>query len=189
MSGAGQMATDAVGRTPQLPTESVLCLCQCACCTRPCHLIQDLCKCVQACEEAPADKCKQFYLMWAAFEEKHGLARHCFSVFERAVRAVPRSERANIFRVFISKAQALNGIPKVREVYGMACEAEPPYELPDEDVLALALEYAKVECDLQEIDRARCAAVLLLSCPSMGSLRAKFSGVPLLCRWRCDAFV
>jgi hypothetical protein len=50
---------------------------------------------------------------------------------------------------------------QVREVYGAACEAEPPHELPDKDVLALAIEFAAVERDLQEIDRARCALCAL----------------------------
>ena len=49
----------------------------------------------------------------------------------------------------------------MREVYQAACEAEPPAELPDKDVVALAQEYAAVERDLQEIDRARCAQLCL----------------------------
>ena len=49
---------------------------------------------------------------------------------------------------------------QVREVYMAACEAEPPAELPDVDVLTLALEFAAVERDLQEIDRARCVCLL-----------------------------
>jgi pre-mRNA-splicing factor SYF1 len=111
---------------------------------------------VQACEGAPPEKRKPLYMMWAAFEEEYGLARHCYSVYHRAAHAVPAEQRAEVYRVFVAKAKALSGIPKVREVYSLACEAEPPYELPDKDVVELALEFAAVERDLQEIDRARC---------------------------------
>jgi pre-mRNA-splicing factor SYF1 len=111
----------------------------------------------QAEEEAPPAKRKQFYLMHAELEERYGLARHCYAVYERAMRAVPREERADIFRLFADRAQKLSGIPKVREVYQMACEAEPPHELPERDVLDLAMEFALIEQRLQEIDRARCA--------------------------------
>ena len=68
---------------------------------------------LQACEEAPPDKRKQFYLMWADFEEKYGLARHCFGVYEKAARAVPKAERAAVYRLFVVKAKELMGIPKV----------------------------------------------------------------------------
>ena len=69
---------------------------------------------LQACEEAPPAKRKQFYSMWADFEERHGLARHCFAVYERAAAAVPKKERAEVYRLFVAKAKALVGIPKVR---------------------------------------------------------------------------
>lgn len=108
--------------------------------------------------------------MHADFEEKHGLARHCYAVYERAARAVPKEERAEVYRLFADRAQALSGIPKVREVYQMACEAEPPYELADKDVLALSLEFITIERRLQEIDRARCGAHSPTARPATASL-------------------
>jgi pre-mRNA-splicing factor SYF1 len=111
----------------------------------------------QACEDAPPKKRKQFYLMHADFEEKYGLARHCYSVYEAAAKAVPKEERVEVYRLYADRAQKMNGIPKVREVYQMACEAEEPYELPDRDVIDLAVEFATIEKRLQEIARARCA--------------------------------
>ena len=68
---------------------------------------------VQACEEAPPAKRQPLYSMWADFEEKHGLARHCFAVFDKAVAAVPKDERAAVYRLYAAKAKALVGIPKV----------------------------------------------------------------------------
>lgn len=108
--------------------------------------------------------------MHADFEEKHGLARHCYAVYERAARAVPKEERAEVYRLFADRAQALSGIPKVREVYQMACEAEPPHELADKDVLALSLEFITIERRLQEIDRARCGAHSPTARPATASL-------------------
>lgn len=124
---------------------------------RPAWLGTNAARTLQASEEAPPEKRKQFFLMHADFEEKHGLSRHCYSVYERAAKAVPQEERAEVYRLFADRAQKLSGIPKVREVYQMACEAEPPHELSDKDVLALSLEFITIECRLQEIDRARCA--------------------------------
>lgn len=145
---------------------------------------------MQACEEAPPEKRKQFFLMHADFEEKFGLARHCFTVYERAAKGVPKEERVEVFRLFADRAQKLSGIPKVREVYQMACEAEPPNELPDKDVLALSLEFITIERRLQEIDRARCdprfehsAAVPLEVCVarSRGGGRANCEGTTCHC--------
>lgn len=64
---------------------------------------------------------------------------------------------------------------QVREVYMAACEAEPPAELPDADVLELALEFAAVERDLQEIDRARCV-LDSLACSVIAMYRAVCQG-------------
>ena len=83
-------------------------------------------------------------------------------------------------------------------MYSAACEAEPPHELPDKDVLDLAIEFAQVERDLQEIDRARCApfnrqsfmlqAVVLVPCTvcqSVRRLRGLHACASLAERGRC----
>lgn len=125
----------------------------------------------QACEDAPPDKRKQFYLMHADFEEKYGLARHCFGVYERATKAVPKEDRAEVYRLFADRAQKLNGIPKVREVYQMACEAQPPHDVPDRDVIDLAVEFAGIEKTLHEIDRARYALSDVFMLPALSCNR------------------
>lgn len=109
----------------------------------------------QATAEAPPDKRKALYFMWADYEERYGLARHCFGVYEAAAAAVPKAERRDVYLLFVDKARALVGVPKVREVFEMAIEAEPPAEVPDEDALDLCTRYAKIERDLGEIDRSR----------------------------------
>jgi len=44
---------------------------------------------------------------------------------------------------------------QVREIYESAIEAEPPNDLPDEDLRNLCVRYAQLERKLGEIDRAR----------------------------------
>jgi hypothetical protein len=124
-------------------------------------------------------------MMWAAFEEEYGLARHVYSVYGKAARAVPREQRAEVYRTFVAKARMLSGIPKVREVYALACEAEPPYEVRDNDLVELALEFAAVERDLQEIDRARCASFHTLAVES--AVSAVLIGVASLVLGRSTA--
>jgi pre-mRNA-splicing factor SYF1 len=43
----------------------------------------------------------------------------------------------------------------VREIYESCIEAEPPNDLPDEDLRNLCVRYAQLERKLGEIDRAR----------------------------------
>lgn len=43
----------------------------------------------------------------------------------------------------------------MREIYETVIEAEPPNELPDEDLRGLCVRYAQLERKLGEIDRAR----------------------------------
>jgi pre-mRNA-splicing factor SYF1 len=43
----------------------------------------------------------------------------------------------------------------VREIYESCIEAEPPHDLPDEDLRNLCVRYAQLERKLGEIDRAR----------------------------------
>jgi hypothetical protein len=74
------------------------------------------CARLQACEEAPPEKRKPLFLMWADFEERHGLARHCFTVYDKAAKAVPKNERVEVYRLYGAKAKALVGIPKVRRM-------------------------------------------------------------------------
>jgi len=108
-----------------------------------------------ALSQTPPDEAKPIFLQYALLEEQYGLAKHAMEVYHRAARAVPKPERMSIYDLYIAKASEFFGIGKVREIYETAIEAEPPHELPDEDVRSLALRYAQLERKLGEIDRAR----------------------------------
>ena len=99
----------------------------------------------------PISDATRFYLMYARFEEKYGLARQCVGVYDRAVSVVPEKEVLGMFRRYINVTRKFFGTIKTREVYERAIKAVSEKQIP-----ALCLEYAEVEADLGEIDRARC---------------------------------
>lgn len=109
----------------------------------------------QACHDAPPSECRPFFMQYAAYEEAHGLARNAMLIFEDAVKKVPMDQRMRVYEAYLAKASELFGIGKLREVYEMAIEAEPPYAMTDSDTLTMCLRYAGVEQKLGEIDRAR----------------------------------
>lgn len=109
----------------------------------------------QVCNEAPPEESRPFFLEYAAFEEKFGLARNAMGIYEAAVQKIPQNERLGVYEVFLARASDFFGIGKVREVYEMAIEAEPPHGMSDDDTRVMCLRYAALERRLGEIDRAR----------------------------------
>ena len=51
---------------------------------------------MQCLEKVPAENAKVFYLMYADFEEKHGLARRAMYVYDRATRNVAAGDKVRI---------------------------------------------------------------------------------------------
>ncbi|CAD7697059.1 unnamed protein product [Ostreobium quekettii] len=109
----------------------------------------------QALQQAPPADSKPIFMQFAALEEKYGLAKHAMTIYERAVKTVPQKERLDVYKLYISRASDFFGIGKVREIYEMAIEAHPPHDLADDDCRAMCLQYAGLERNLGEIDRAR----------------------------------
>jgi len=104
----------------------------------------------QSLEGIPDDKAKTIYVMYAKFEEDHGLIRHAMSVFDRATTAVLETERHAVFKTYIAKAAEFFGVTATRDIYEKAIEV-----LPDANVKDMCIQYADVERRLGEIDRAR----------------------------------
>lgn len=113
----------------------------------------------QVCEDAPPEESRPFFLQYAAYEEKFGLARNAMGVYESAVKKIPQKERLGVYEIYLARASEFYGIGKVREIYEMAIEAEPPYGLSDDDTRTMCLRYAALERRLGEIDRARAILV------------------------------
>jgi pre-mRNA-splicing factor SYF1 len=104
----------------------------------------------QSLDGIPQDKAKTIYLMYAKFEEDHGLIRHAMSVYDRATRAIQDTEKLEVFRLYIAKASEFFGVTSTREIYERAIEV-----LPDKDVKDMCIQFADVERRLGEVDRAR----------------------------------
>ncbi|KAJ6817720.1 pre-mRNA-splicing factor SYF1 [Iris pallida] len=104
-----------------------------------------------AVEKAPAEDVKPIYLQYAKLEEDYGLAKRAMKVYDQAVKAVPNSEKLNMYEIYIARAAEIFGVPKTREIYEQAIESG----LPDNDVKTMCLKYAELERSLGEIDRAR----------------------------------
>lgn len=104
----------------------------------------------QAVEKAPPEHARVLYLMYAEFEENHGMARHVMHIYDRATRAVPDDQKASIFNIYIRKASHFFGITRTREVFERAIEV-----VPDKEVRDFCMRYGNIETKLGEYDRAR----------------------------------
>jgi pre-mRNA-splicing factor SYF1 len=121
----------------------------------------------QALEKCPPKSCKPIFLMYAQFEEEHGLAKRAMAVYDRAtqivkdedkfeVRALPMALLATVnpfqklFTIYIAKAAANYGLTSTRPIYERALEI-----LPDRQTAEMCLRFAQMERKLGEIDRAR----------------------------------
>lgn len=93
----------------------------------------------------PVEDRDRLYVLYAKFEEQHGLASRSLRVYERAATSALTYEA---FALYIAKVQQMCGATKARPVY------EKGIELLD-DPRRLCIDFAKLETRLGEIDRAR----------------------------------
>lgn len=108
----------------------------------------------EACNMAPPQFARIFFMKYAAFEEQYGLARNAMKIYEDAVKHVQKLDRLYIYELYIAKASEFFGIGKVREIYESAIESTE-YPLSDNDTLKLVIQYSRLERNLAEVDRAR----------------------------------
>ncbi|KAI0831159.1 spliceosome complex protein [Trametes gibbosa] len=104
----------------------------------------------QALEKCPPKHCKPIFLMYATYEEEHGLAKRAMSIYDRASSAVADEDKFEIFTIYIAKATSNYGLPATRPIYERALEI-----LPDKQTAEMCLRFASMERKLGEIDRAR----------------------------------
>lgn len=50
----------------------------------------------QALEKCPPKSCKPIFLMYAAYEEEHGLAKRAMSIYDRATRVVQDADKFEV---------------------------------------------------------------------------------------------
>ncbi|KAI0340482.1 spliceosome complex protein [Trametopsis cervina] len=104
----------------------------------------------QALEKCPPKSCKPIFLMYATFEEEHGLAKRAMAIYDRATQVVKDEDKFDLFTVYIAKAAVNYGLTATRPIYERALEI-----LPDKQTAEMCLRFASMERKLGEIDRAR----------------------------------
>ncbi|KAJ2659196.1 pre-mRNA-splicing factor syf1 [Coemansia sp. RSA 1200] len=106
----------------------------------------------QALDKCPEKYARPIYLAYGRMEEAHGggVARRALRIYDRATKGVARDQRLEMFQFYAAKTAELLGPVHARAVYERGIE-----ELGDAQALVLALEFALVERQLGEIDRAR----------------------------------
>jgi len=104
----------------------------------------------QALDGCPAGESSPLYLLYAQFEEQHGLMRNAMAIYQRAVGAIALDKRQEMYNVYIAKAAEYFGVTKTRDIYESAIN-----DLPTTLVPPMCARYANLERKLGEIDRAR----------------------------------
>jgi len=104
----------------------------------------------QALEKCPEKSCKPVFMMYAAFEEEHGLIKRAMAIYDRATGVVADADKFELFTIYIAKATENYGLPATRPIYERALEI-----LPDKQTAEMCLRFASMERKLGEIDRAR----------------------------------
>ena len=92
----------------------------------------------------------ELYLHYGKAEEKYGLPRHAVAVYDRATLAVPDQNKLDMYRLYVKKICDHMEPAKARPAYERAIE-----ELGDEDACKICVDFARLERDLGELDRAR----------------------------------
>ena len=104
----------------------------------------------QALAKCPAEYAKPLYLMYGKLEDEHGLARHALRIYQRATDSVEKKDRYDMYIFYIAKTATCFGLAATREIYEKAIQV-----LPDAQTREMCLQFAGVEKQLGEIDRAR----------------------------------
>ncbi|KAL4250421.1 crooked-neck family protein [Abortiporus biennis] len=104
----------------------------------------------QALEKCPEKSCKPIFLLYAKFEEEHGLVKRAMAIYDRATQVVTDEDKFELFTIYIAKATENYGLPATRPIYERALEI-----LPDRQTAEMCLRFASMERKLGEIDRAR----------------------------------
>lgn len=105
----------------------------------------------QALHGCPPKLAKTIFLMYAIdLEEQHGLLRNTMNILDRACNAVDPSDKLETFRIYIAKSASNFGLQSTRPIYERALD-----QLPDAEAKEMALQFARMETKLMDIDRAR----------------------------------
>ena len=92
-----------------------------------------------------------FYIMYADFEEKHGLLSYSMAIFDEALKNIADDEtKYLVFDVYLKKASEYYGVIRCRSLYERSFET-----LSGANLIKMGKRFAALEMNLGEIDRAR----------------------------------
>lgn len=94
---------------------------------------------------------KIFYIMYADFEEKHGLINHSMKIYDRALKDLTNPEfKFELFNLHLAKTTQYFGIMSARQLFERAFGL-----LVGPHLIQVGLRFAKLERKMGETDRAR----------------------------------
>lgn len=97
------------------------------------------------------DEGKIFYIIYADFEEKYGLASHAMKIYDRALKDITDQDvKFQIFNLYLAKTAKHYGVTHSRQLF------ERSFQMLDgKYLIQIGLRFAKMERKLGEIERAR----------------------------------
>lgn len=101
-------------------------------------------------QSVPQKFCKIFYLMYAEYEEQHGLLNHAFEVYDRMVANIEDKDKLEGYLIYIGKVSQFLGIIKTRPIFEAAMNL-----FKNEELVKIGLKFAQMEKKFEEIDRVR----------------------------------
>ena len=104
----------------------------------------------QALDKCPSKFSKTLYLLFAKFEEEHGLPKRAMEIYNQSLASIESNERFDMFQVYIAKAITFFGLTYARPIFEKALEI-----LPDKQAKTMAQHFIEFEMKLGEVDRAR----------------------------------
>ena len=103
-----------------------------------------------ALDSAPEASKRIFFVMYANYEETHGLINHAIEILDRMVDEVKYEDKMEAYNLYISKVADLLGVTKTRRIFQKAIDT-----LEDSEIIQMGLRFAQLERRLGEIDRCR----------------------------------
>lgn len=104
----------------------------------------------QVISKCPPNHVAEFIEMYAKAEEKFGFERNAVAIYDRSLKIIPSELKMHLYRLFIKKVEIYFGVTKTRPIYERAI-----LDLDEMSSKQICIEYAHVERNLGEIDRAR----------------------------------
>lgn len=116
--------------------------------TRKLDRVRDLFE--QSLKDCPSEDAFEICILYAKLEEENGLFSRAQEIYTRAATMVSSNRKSDVFKIYIRSMMKLVDIHKIRNIYEQAIAS-----LDNKSARNFSLEYANLEEELDEIERAR----------------------------------